>query len=110
MVTRYNRITMNKEELVKELRYNANLLPKDILDEKKDVYVLAGSLQDIFKEYHDALEKEELFRNNFLYTISYTYTSEFNKIKHEKPPKKNTSKKLYTEQFINSVLTLPSLS
>lgn len=108
MITGYTRY-MNRKELVKELRYNDKLLPRDILDEKKDVYVLADSLQDIFNEYHDILEKEKLFRDNFIFTISYTYTSDFNKSKHEVAPKKE-KKKLYSEAFINSVLALPATS
>jgi len=109
MLRVYNKIEMKKEALINELRHNDRLLPSDILDAKKDIYTLAGTLQDIFSEYQEELNRESLFRNNFMDTVSYTYLVVFNETKDKKGAPKQ-KKTIYPDNFIASVLSLPSFA
>ena len=101
---------MNKEKLVHELRNNEHLLPRDILNQKRDVKVLVLSLKAILDEYRDELVQEELFRDNFINTINYVYVSEFNGAQlsaETSVPQKTKHGELFTKKSIDAVFSLP---
>lgn len=104
----YNIYEMEKREIVDQLCKNKNLLPKDILDGKDDIRELAKLIQEIFEEYKVELEKNELFRENFLSTIAYTYMIAFNDNKDNTSSKSKQKNKLYSDSFINHVMQLPA--
>lgn len=91
------------EELVSLLRVENNPIPSQILD------IYGGSICDdlvddskaIFSEYKEELANEKLFYDNYLGLLSYINIR--NTLDNPKPENR---KKLYSNEFVNSVISM----